>query len=280
MKLETVNLIGLLVGGLLLVACTAVASPTATPIRATAVTTPTAVATATAPMTASAPTLEAAIIEWVGEGEAGDCATAAIAATLVAHGPCDGPFVESGFGLEERPAELADLRDRYAPFTAATTAGQVTFRGQGTNTAAAAEQRMIAEWSRLVALEAAFGRSGASWGLALVYHREGGIVGFCDDVTIYVTGVAHLVSCQGGEPRNLGTVWLNAGQLAQLYEWVNRLQSFEYEHSDASDEGVVADAMTTRLLFSGGGTAVAGEADRQEMEALVQQLLNQAAAPR
>jgi hypothetical protein len=271
MRLEVMNLIGLLLVGGLLVACTAVTPPDPTP------TTPEP--TAPPPAVTNAPALEGALIEWTGQDETGGCATAVIATTQVAHGPCGGPFVETAFSLEERPQEVAQFAAHYAPFTAATAAGQITFNGQGTHTAVAAEQRMIAEWARLVALEAAFGRSGASWGLALAYHREGGIVGFCDDISIYLTGVAHAVSCQGGEPRNLGSVRLNAGQLAQLYAWVDRLQSFEYEQSDASDEGVVSDAMTIRLLFTGMGTAVAGEADRQAMALLAQELLNHAAAP-
>jgi len=38
--------------------------------------------------------------------------------------------------------------------------------------------RAVAEWARLIFDVAESGRSGAAWGLALSWHREGGIAGF------------------------------------------------------------------------------------------------------
>lgn len=149
--------------------------------------------------------------------------------------------------------------DQYAPFEADTPAGMVTFVGQGMAEASEAEQRMIAEWARQVQLEAESGRSGASWGLGIAWHREGGIAGFCDDLTVYVTGQVYAASCRTEPAATVAQRFLTEGELSQLYRWIDTFAAFEEVQSD----GDVPDAMTTRLVFSGAGEEAAGVETKQ-----------------
>jgi inhibitor of cysteine peptidase len=148
----------------------------------------------------------------------------------------------------------------------------VDFVGAGDQVATPAEQRMIAEWARLVALEAQGGRSGASWGLVFAWHREGGIAGFCDDVTVYVSGDAYITSCKGDQPQALGRVRLSSNQLTLIYGWMDTLQPLEVEQRDPA----TADAMTTRIVFSGAGNAAANESIQREISDLALTLIYQA----
>ncbi len=220
---------------------------------------------------APTPQIEDAALTWKGRRD-GFCQTAVFGAEWVAFGRCGGALIPGQYALPERAEALAYFVRTYAPFTAETPAGRVNFTGQGTVTATPAEQRLMAEWAQLAALEASLGRSGASYGLALTWHREGGIAGFCDDVSIYVTGEAYVSSCRGDQPRDLGRVRLNSSQLQDLYTWMDTLKGFEFSYTDPA----TADAMTVSLLFSGMGPAEAADADLQAMQALALDLLTQA----
>lgn len=181
------------------------------------------------------------------------CTIALIGTEGVAFGLCGGAIMGGHFGMPERLDDLEEFRAAFASFEAGTPAGRVVFTGEGDEEATPAQQRMIAEWVRLVQLEAEAGRSGASWGLVLAWHREGGIAGFCDDLTVYVTGIAYASSCAGEAPEDLGRVRLNAEQLEQIFSWVDSLVPFEYEQTDPA----AADAMTIRIVFSGAGAELA-----------------------
>lgn len=196
------------------------------------------------------------------------CQAAQFGTQGVIFGPCMGVQMGGRLVSPEREEQLADLIATYAPFEAETAAGIVTFNGQGDTEAAPVEQRMIAEWARQASLEASAGRSGASWGLAFAWHREGGIAGFCDDLTAYVTGLLYASSCQGQTPENLGSRWMTSDELERLYAWIDEYAPFEYLH----DDGAVADSMKVTLIFSGAGASEADEAIQQEIVAFAQEL--------
>ncbi len=218
---------------------------------------------------APVPTTGDAVIVWEGAHGDSGCQMAEIGTEGVAFGTCTGGQMMQGYlAYEGRAAELADFTAAFAPFEADTPAGRVRFSGAGEQEAAPAEQRMIAEWAKLAALEASAGRSGASWGLALAWHREGGIAGFCDDLTVYVTGQANATSCKGNTPQDLGAGRLTAAELEQLFGWLDRLQSFE----EAQSDDAVADSMTVRLLFNGTGTETASEDEQAEINAFAAEL--------
>ena len=203
------------------------------------------------------PQVGATIIEWTGSDDSG-CNTALIGVDGVAIGHCYAQLLIVPFGMESRIADLAEFDATFAPFEADTPAGTLAFNGTGSTAATPAQQRMIAEWARLVQLEAQGGRSGASWGLAFAWHREGGFAGFCDDLTVYLTGEVWAGSCRGTTPEDLGHFRLSAEQLATLYIWVDTFAPFEYGQRDLA----TADSMTVYLIFSGAGAQTATEADQ------------------
>jgi hypothetical protein len=178
-------------------------------------------------------------------------------------GPCMGVQMEGKLVTPEREAELADLVATYAPFEAETAAGIVTFNGQGNTEATPAEQRMIAEWARLVAQEAAAGRSDPAVGVAFVWDREGGLAGFCDGLTAYITGQLIATTCKSGNSERLGQRWMSAEELEQLYAWIDEYAPFNFLH----DDGDVDDAMKFGINFTGAGST---EADEETQQVIVE----------
>ncbi|HLF28437.1 MAG TPA: PT domain-containing protein [Anaerolineae bacterium] len=217
------------------------------------------------------PNIEDVAIEWT-RADDGPCQAAQIGGEQVAFGVCNGPMMPGRLIAElDRPSDLAYFVETYASFEATTPAGKVTFTGQGATEATEAEQRMIAEFARLAVIEAAGGRSGAAYGLALAWRREGGFAGFCDDVSVYVTGVFYATSCKGNQPQDLGRSRLTADQLEQMFEWVDTFSSFEINQTDPA----TADAMTIRLVFSGAGAQEPTDADKQAIQDFAAQLFTQ-----
>ena len=211
------------------------------------------------------------VIVWTSP-EGTECQTAQIGEQIIAAGPCSGPLLPGRFVSSERQNRLIDMAIKYASFDAETHAGVIQFTGQGEILATPSQQRMIAEWARLAAQEAISGRSGASWGLAFTWEREGGIAGFCDHLEVYAYGEAYASSCKPAEGETSGPVLLNDSQLRQLYRWLDQYAGFEHEQSDPA----TADAMTTRLSFFGTGSMEVGEAERQSLQELAAELNAQA----
>lgn len=198
-----------------------------------------------------------AVISWTRQG--GVCETAQIGSQTVAFGSCGNALMEASFAAPERKDDLAYFTSTYSSFDAETPAGKLNFKGQGSRQASAVEQRMIAEWAHLVFVEAAGGRSGAGYGLAFAWHREGGVAGFCDDLSVYVTGEADATSCKSTQAARPLRVRLSVDQLTQVYAWVDSLKNFEMSQKDPA----IADAITVRMVFSGNGQKDASQADQQ-----------------
>lgn len=215
------------------------------------------------------PVIGERLLIWRNSDE-GSCQTIEAGRDGVAFGPCGGQLLGVPYSFDTRQPDLSAFANQYQSFTAETPAGSVAFVGAGPQVATPAEQRMMAEWAHLVSLEAQGGRSGASWGLIFAWHREGGLAGFCDDVTVYVTGDAYVSSCRGAQPQDLGRVRLAPDQLATVYGWVDTLQPFEVEQTDPATE----DAMTIRIVFSGAGVAAANEAVEQAITDLALTLIS------
>lgn len=107
-------------------------------------------------------------------------------------------------------------------------------------------------------------------GVVYTWHREGGIAGFCDDVTVYADGRAEVASCAGDGKAS--ETELTAAQQEQVSGWASSLASFDKEQSDAA----TADAMTIRIDFTGQGTGQPTDADIQAMNGLASALVAQA----
>lgn len=162
--------------------------------------------------------IEEAALVW--EGQEDGCKSLLLAPDgRAAIGPCDAPH---------EPLRLTDhtyldhwLR-RFAPFQAETLIGHVIFSGQGTEKAAPAWQRAIVAWARLVRRELWMGRSGASWGAALAWHREiPERPGYCQFLAVETYGFAcaSVARCEGGDARDLGRGWLETAEWERFDSW-------------------------------------------------------------
>lgn len=190
--------------------------------------------------------------------EGGVCSRAEIGQQKVAFGPCGGALQEVDL-QPNRATELTYLLSTYKTFLNGTKAGTVQFNGQGQTQPTDAEMRSIAEWSRLVFMEAQGGRGGAAWGLAFAWHREGGIAGFCDDLGVYLNGWAMPSTCKAGQVKSFNEYHLTADELAQMYTWVDQYKSFDYEMKDAA----TTDAMKVTMTFVGTGSIDASPQEQQ-----------------
>ncbi|RPI82953.1 MAG: hypothetical protein EHM41_17125 [Chloroflexi bacterium] len=211
------------------------------------------------------------LLLWMEEGEDG-CKMAAIDPQKISQGLCSSELVPGEFGSEIRMADAVDLFSTFAPFNAQTPTGSLQFNGQGKVTATTSEQRMIAEFAKLAASETEAGFSDPELGLALAWHREGGIAGFCDDVSIYLSGEVIVKNCKSGEENEIARFRLTFRQLESLYNWVDNLRTFELEETEAGE----ADMLFIRLLFTGIGEKGSGPADQQLMKELSSELALQA----
>ena len=115
----------------------------------------------------------------------------------------------------------------------------------------------IAEWAKLMFETAQSGSPADSAALAFTWHRDGGVGGFCDDVSVYLTGLITTSDCKGFHAE----AYLTASQLEQLYGWVDGLSSIDYNDSNAP----LADGMTITLTLTGNGEKEADEKTIREM---------------
>ncbi len=99
----------------------------------------------------------------------------------------------------------------------------------------------------------------------IVYHREGGIAGFCDDVAIFASGSAKITSCKFNQEKDIA---LSASQMSTINQWLKSFKGFNYAHTDPA----TADAMTVTLKFNGKGQVQATDAEIQGMLSFLSQL--------
>lgn len=216
-------------------------------------------------------TVPDALLTWR-QSSANGCESAVIGLEQVAFGACDGAQVGARISDERRLLEAHYLYDKYRSFSAETPAGEVQFTGIGAITATPSEQRMLAEWARLVKSEASGEEGNVASSLVFSWQRQGGIAGLCQNVSVFLTGVTYVSACQTDPPRVTSQLWLTANQMRTLYAWVDSLQTFEYVQSDPA----TADGMTTRLLFSGAGQEIAGDFEKTRLSELAAELALQA----
>ncbi len=186
----------------------------------------------------------------------------------VLHGSCDKSLETTPFIEAYRASELDHYIASYHSFTLNTPNGFVNFIGKGDTEASSSQQRSMAAWADMVANEITAGRSSAGTGLVIGWHREGGLAGFCDDVTIYASGVAAATTCKSGKAEEVGKIWLNREQIDQLYQWFDNFARFEYNPAT----NATADAMTIELVFEGQGKNSASEDDQAAIASFAQDI--------
>lgn len=183
--------------------------------------------------------------------ESHDCGQLSVTLDAVFYGKCGETLAAAPTLVPASAEKVTPWLQRFAAFEAETPAGIMSFHGFGPDVATPAEQRMMAEWAQLTFDAAQSGRTGAAWGLAFSYHREGGIAGFCDDVAVYLAGYADVTGCKGQS----ATVPLTASQLQKIYRWYDSYSQIDYSYTDPA----VADAMTIVLNMPGLGDSQADE---------------------
>ncbi len=199
--------------------------------------------------------------------EGGQCQTAEVNYDQgISYGPCNGTMQTATFADSTQLLDLAGFSQRFAPFSAETPVGNLTFFGSGSAATTPVEKRMLAEWGRVAVEEASGAQTGTTQGLIIAWHREGGVAGFCDDLSIYVSGKVTASSCKGAQATALGQYFLDPEQLQQLYTWFDTLKPFEMEQTD----NATADALTIRLDFYGDGAQEASQADQQAMQSFAE----------
>jgi hypothetical protein len=88
--------------------------------------------------------------------------------------------------------------------------------------------------------------------VALTWSRSGGIAGFCDSLTIYLSGEVQGSNCKSSDmvEKSISEL-LSPAEIATMNDWISKYGEI---HIDASDPKGVADAMSVKLDIYGTGT--------------------------
>jgi hypothetical protein len=190
-------------------------------------------------------------------------------------GPLPGPLARKFFVDPHRSDIAWYLLRTYAPFERKAPEWDLFFHGQGRVKAGATEQRMILEWARQTAAEAAGEHGSLAYGLALAWHQGGSSLD-CQDVAVYLTGEAVATACAwDGESRG----WLEPGSLSRLYGWFDRLAPFQ-AGGGQTQESLRPGALETRLVFAGKGSRPAANGEQSEIQSFGASLYSELAARR
>lgn len=89
---------------------------------------------------------------------------------------------------------------------------------------------------------------------ALTWSREGGIAGFCDRLTVFLSGEVYGSSCKSQPDGTMGVLanLLSITEMGQFHSWLDEYGTVAL---DASDPQGVADGMTLVLNLYGNGSA-------------------------
>ena len=185
------------------------------------------------------------------------CETAIFSQQSLSYGECGKALTAVSQQTTGHAMRLSKLSELYTSFGVETPAGSLIFNGTGELMPTEAEKRSLAEWAKLMIETARSGASADSTELAFSWHRDGGVGGYCDDVSVFLTGLVTTSDCKGFNAET----YLNASQLEQLYAWVDGFGSIDYDDSTAP----LADGMTITLTLNGKGEKQADEEMIREM---------------
>jgi hypothetical protein len=109
--------------------------------------------------------------------------------------------------------------------------------------------------------------------VALTWKRSGGIAGFCDNMTIYLSGEVQATSCKSGDimQKPLSEL-VSPAEMTVLNDWISKYGTVTI---DASDPAGVADRMIVNLKLIGTGTQQLTSKDAQQLLLQFIQNLNQ-----
>jgi hypothetical protein len=107
--------------------------------------------------------------------------------------------------------------------------------------------------------------------LALVWKRSGGIAGFCDTLTVFLSGEVFASQCKPQADGKFGTFanLLSSQEQKQFNGWIAK---FAEADLDASDPRGVADRMEVTLELFGNGSKPPTELEQQALFKFAQEL--------
>jgi hypothetical protein len=100
--------------------------------------------------------------------------------------------------------------------------------------------------------------------LALTWKREGGIAGFCDNMTVFLSGEVYVSNCKGqpdGKMKTFDSLF-SAQQMEEFDNWVS---TFGQMSLDSSDPEGVSDRMVRTMTLYGRGESQPSEDDKAAM---------------
>ncbi len=203
------------------------------------------------------------VLLWRQSGDS--CINGLLSTRRVAVTPCAGAMLNSTL-TDTDTQMLGHFTSVFASFSATTKIGNIILVGTGSQVATAAEQRSMAEFARYVTLRVS--STQAVTDMALEWHREGGIAGFCDDVAVSVSGQLRVSSCRSSSSQSLGVQWLDPRQLQAVYDWIDEYQPYQTSHAGA----VNPDELVVTVKFYGRGNIAPTESTKQSIAAFAQQL--------
>jgi hypothetical protein len=107
--------------------------------------------------------------------------------------------------------------------------------------------------------------------LALVWVRDGGIAGFCNRLTVFLSGEAYASDC-ASQPEGAMKIFadvLSTDEQARFFDWV---ESFGQVSLDASDPEGVSDRMIVTLELYGNGKGSPAESEKRALLEFAQRL--------
>ncbi len=197
-----------------------------------------------------------------------NCEILQVSPSSQAYGRCGSDLIPADQPDQEWETYIGRWLAEYQPFESETVAGKLLFQGNGKLIASPAEQRAMGERAKLTFEILESGRAGADWGTTLTYTEEGGIAGVCNTLSIHLDGRVEVFDCKGFEAR----FDLTAGQLEELYSWIERYQQSEFIFQDQAS----ADGLTSRINFSGSGKEAMDDEGSARMNEWVKGLISQA----
>ena len=107
--------------------------------------------------------------------------------------------------------------------------------------------------------------------LALIWKREGGIAGFCDNLTVFRSGEVFTTNCNSQAESRMGT-FANLLTSSERQEFMGWIAEFDETQLDASDPEGVSDRMVVTAEFLGLGSKTPTESEQQTLFNFAQDL--------
>lgn len=218
---------------------------------------------------ASAPLVEPgnALVTW---RDSNSFSMLVVGTQRVAFGARGRPLLVAPLAVPERAKELEAFLAKYAPFQTRTPVGEINLAGVGTTRASTTEQRMIAEWAKLVSTEANAGLTERAPDRGVIWRREGGPANVCDRVVIGRAGTATAYSCRGGSEREMARINLAPSEMEPLYKMFDHTEAFIW---NAEEREAGTDSIDITIEFSGDGIDPVTLQNRENLTALVNRVV-------